>query len=151
LRKFESDSPQKTESIAKEFAKRLKIDDFVSIKGGLGAGKTRFSSGIISFLCHSGKNGNIFALSPTYTIMNAYDCGIKINHFDFYRLKTIYDLENCGFFDSLDGKNITIAEWTDIIGIDYKKYIIGNYYVVDMQKDDDGKKEKRYIEIKKIL
>ncbi len=150
MQKFESDSPQKTEFIAKEFAKRLKADDFVSIKGALGAGKTRFSSGIISFLCRSGEKGDIFAASPTYTIMNAYDCGIKINHFDFYRLKTIYDLENCGFFDSLDGNNITLAEWTDIIEMDYKKYVIGDYYVVDIQKDD-GKEEKRYIEIKKIL
>jgi len=150
LQKLESDSPQKTEIIAKEFAKQLKPLDFVSVKGPLGAGKTKFSTGIIRFFC-SGVNKKIFAASPSYSLMNSYDCGITVNHFDFYRLKKVYDLENCGFFDSLEGENITIAEWTDMVKIDYKKYVSGSYYAVNIKNESGEKKEKRNIEIEKIF
>ncbi|MHB1696885.1 MAG: tRNA (adenosine(37)-N6)-threonylcarbamoyltransferase complex ATPase subunit type 1 TsaE [bacterium] len=150
MQKLESDSPQKTEIIAKEFAKQLKPLDFISVNGPLGAGKTKFSSGIIRFFC-SGKNEKIFTASPSYSLMNSYDCGITLNHFDFYRLKKVYDLENCGFFDSLEGENITIAEWTDMVKIDYKKYVSGSYYAVNIKNKLGEKKEKRNIEIEKIF
>jgi tRNA threonylcarbamoyladenosine biosynthesis protein TsaE len=156
LEKLESDSPEETELIAEKFAELLKPMDFVELNGPLGAGKTKFTSGIISFFCRNkheagagGKHGCISAASPTYSIMNTYRCGdTALNHFDFYRLKTAYDLENCGFFDSLEGKNITVAEWTDMIKMDYKKFVGGNFYSVNIKKTECGvKKEKRYIEI----
>ena len=150
IQSFESNSPEDTESIAAEFAKKLKPFDFIALNGRLGAGKTKFTSGIIRLLC---ENGDVTAVSPTYSIMNKYSCGGGIvNHFDFYRLKSVYDLETCGFFDSLESENLTIAEWTDAVKIDYKKYTAGNYYSVNIKMDPDKKnKEKRYIEIEKIL
>lgn len=151
MQKFESDSPEKTEIIAKEFAKQLKPLDFVSVNGHLGAGKTKFSSGIIRFFCLR-ENKKIFAASPSYSLMNSYDCGITLNHFDFYRLNKVYDLENCGFFYSLEGdENITIAEWTDMVKIDYKKYVSGSYYVVNIKNKSGEEKEIRNIEIEKIF
>ncbi len=147
MQKIESSSLRETEYIAKDFAASLKPYDFVAVNGPLGAGKTMFSSGIIA-----GKGANIVAASPSYSVMNRYDCKtVIINHFDFYRLKTVYDMENCGFFDSLEGKNITIAEWADIITVDYKKYVSGNYYNINIKIGSSEKKEKRYIEIEKIL
>ena len=145
---FESGSPENTELIGAEFAKQLRPLDFIALNGPLGAGKTKFTSGIIRFFC-----GDTVAASPTYSIMNNYRCGgIAINHFDFYRLKTAYDLENCGFLDSLEGKNLTIAEWTNMIEIDYGKYAAGNYYSVNIKISGNEKnKEKRHIEIEKIL
>lgn len=145
---FESGSPENTELVAAEFAKQLKPSDFVALNGPLGAGKTRFASGIIRFFC-----GNTVAASPTYSIMNNYRCGgIAVNHFDFYRLKTAFDLENCGFFDSLEGKNLTIAEWTNMVEVDYGKYAAGNYYSINIKISGAEKnKEIRHIEIEKIL
>ncbi len=146
---FESDSPENTELIAAEFAKQLRPSDFIALNGPLGAGKTKFTSGIIRFFC----GGNITALSPTYSIMNAYRCAnITVNHFDFYRLKSSYDLENCGFLDSLEGENLTIAEWTNTVKINYKKFTTGSFYTINIDKIDGEKnKEKRHIEIEKIL
>lgn len=153
MQKFNSNSPQETESIAREFAKNLKPFDFISLTGPLGAGKTKFSSGIIGFFCaeENGREG-FSAASPTYSIMNTYHCGgVVLNHFDFYRLKTVFDLENCGFFDSLEGENITVAEWPDMVKADYKKYVSGNYYGVTIKREDGGNKKNRLIEIEKIL
>ncbi len=145
---FESDSPENTELIAGEFAKRLRPSDFIALNGPLGAGKTKFTSGIIRFFC-----GDTIAASPTYSIMNHYRCGgINIDHFDFYRLKNVYDLESCGFFDSLEGGSLTIAEWTDTVKIDYGKYAAGNYYSINIGIIGSKKnKEKRNIKIEKIL
>ncbi|MDA8158090.1 MAG: tRNA (adenosine(37)-N6)-threonylcarbamoyltransferase complex ATPase subunit type 1 TsaE [Deltaproteobacteria bacterium] len=145
---FESDSPENTELIAAKFAKQLRPSDFIALNGPLGAGKTKFTSGVIRFFC-----GDTIAASPTYSIMNKYRCGgINVNHFDFYRLKTVYDLENCGFFDSLEGGNLTIAEWTDTVKIDYGKYAEGNYYSINIRIiGSKTNKEKRNIKIEKIL
>jgi tRNA threonylcarbamoyladenosine biosynthesis protein TsaE len=156
VQEFQSNSPQKTKMIAREFAGNLKPFDFVSITGHLGAGKTKFTSGIVDFFCNEKEAGGGYILSPTYTIMNSYNCNVTINHFDFYRLKRQDELENCGFFDSLSNGAITIAEWTDKIPMDYKKYIEGNYYEVDIAIGKEGKsgesfKNKRHIKIEKIL
>ena len=138
---------------AKEFAGNLKPFDFVSLIGPLGAGKTKFTSGIVDFFCTDKKRGVGHILSPTYTIMNSYySCNVTVNHFDFYRLKRRDELEDCGFFDSLASGVITIAEWADNISIDYKKYIEGNYYEVHIAAEKEGEgKNKRHIKIEKIL
>lgn len=153
---FQSNSPEKTETIAREFAQNLKPFDFVSVTGPLGAGKTKFTSGIVGFFC-TDKYKKDYILSPTYTIMNSYNCNVIINHFDFYRLKGYDELENCGFFDSLTNKIITIAEWTNKISVDYERYVEGSYYEVGIEIksggniDDLVNKGKRYIKIEKIL
>lgn len=152
MQEFKSNSPQKTKMIAKEFAGNLKPFDFVSLIGPLGAGKTKFTSGIVDFFCTDKKRGGGHIVSPTYTIMNSYNCNVTVNHFDFYRLKRQDELEDCGFFDSLASGIITIAEWADNIHIDYKKYIEGNYYEVNIAAEKEGEgKNKRHIKIEKIL
>ncbi len=145
---FQSNAPEETEMIARKFAKNLKPFDFVSLTGHLGAGKTKFTSGIVNFFC-TGIHGKDYILSPTYAIMNSYDCSVTVNHFDFYRLKGYRELEDCGFFDSLSNSAITVAEWTNNIAVNYEKYVEGDYYKVNIEiKYNDVN---RYIKIEKVL
>lgn len=123
-----------TEVIAGEFARLLKPGDFVSLTGSLGAGKTRFVSGIVKYICRELQSS---VSSPTFTIMNRYCCGVTIDHFDFYRLNDIRDLENCGFFDSLLSNSITIAEWGDKIFFDHKIFLKDGYYKVKIDFADE--------------
>lgn len=160
MAEYESESPEDTMLIAKKFAADLKAGDFISLTGALGAGKTRFTSGIVNFFC-ADKMGETdrkdYVLSPTYTIMNSYDCNAVINHFDFYRLNGQEELENCGFFDSFSNKTITVAEWADKIPVDYKNYVEGSYYRVNIEikKDENSDKaadkNKRNIKIDKVF
>lgn len=145
---FQSNSPEKTGMAAKKFAENLKPLDFISLTGRLGAGKTKFTSGIADFFCTDTHQN--YALSPTYAIMHSYNCSIVINHFDFYRLKGYRELEDCGFFDSLSHNVITIAEWTDNIAVDYAKYVEGDYYKVNIEIKY-GENMNRYITIEKVL
>ena len=55
-----------------------------------------------------------YLTSPSFTILNEYDAnGIKLYHFDLYRLNTIEDLENIGYEEYFFGQGISIIEWAE--------------------------------------
>jgi tRNA threonylcarbamoyladenosine biosynthesis protein TsaE len=104
-----SHSEEETVETGKRFAKRLQTHDVVALYGDLGSGKTRFIKGI----CH-GLGVEEHVASPTFTIINEYECdGLKIHHFDFYRLGSISELREIGFDEYIDGEGICVIEWAD--------------------------------------
>ncbi len=135
--KYLSKFPSATEQISKEFASIIFQGDFILLKGRLGAGKTKFVSGFVKNFCNNADNNIV--TSPTFSLMNRYFCNesIVIDHFDFYRLKNLYDLENSGFFDSLNSDSITIAEWGDKIDFDYKNIFKNYYFEVNIIVNED--------------
>ena len=45
--------------------------------------------------------------SPTFNLLNEYKINqIKINHYDFFRLKSVEEIKNLGLFE--DNKNLII-------------------------------------------
>jgi tRNA threonylcarbamoyladenosine biosynthesis protein TsaE len=139
--KYLSKFPSETEQISKEFASIVFLGDFILLKGRLGAGKTKFVSGFVKNICNNSDNNIV--TSPTFSLMNRYFCdeNIVIDHFDFYRLKNLYDLENSGFFDSLASDSITIAEWGDKIDFDYRNILKNYYFEVTIIAKEDGSKD----------
>ena len=74
---FISDSPEKTEQIAANFAKRLGGGEVIAYRGGLGMGKTCFTRGLALGL---GYNGDV--TSPTFALINEYIGGkFPLYHF----------------------------------------------------------------------
>ncbi len=138
--KYLSKFPSETEQISKEFASILFPGDFILLKGRLGAGKTKFVSGLAKYFYRNADNNIV--TSPTFSLMNRYFCdeNIVIDHFDFYRLKNLYDLENSGFFDSLASDSITIAEWGDKIDFDYINIFKNYYFEVNIIVNEDDSK-----------
>ena len=55
-------------------------------------------------------------VSPTYNLIQDYDCGKKniVCHIDLYRLKNIKEIENLGFFEEIEDK-IALIEWPEKI------------------------------------
>lgn len=77
--------------------------------GGLGMGKTAFTSGFVKGL---GINADVS--SPTFAICNEYignDC--RVYHFDMYRIESWDDLYSTGFFDYIDSGAYILAEWSE--------------------------------------
>lgn len=97
-------------ALGEEFAKtKLKPGDVVALIGELGSGKTRFIKGICS-----GLGVTEHVSSPSFTIVNEYASkNGKIFHFDFYRIASISELKEIGFYDYVYNEGICVIEWAD--------------------------------------
>lgn len=83
---------------------------FITLHGGLGAGKTTFTRHLLRAL---GVAGAI--KSPTYAIMESYDApgGLAIAHFDFYRFDDPREWEDAGLRDAFAAASLRLAEWPE--------------------------------------
>ena len=95
--------------MAADFAKTVKKGTVIGFIGGLGMGKTAFTSGFVK-----GLGINAAVSSPTFAICNEYignDC--RVYHFDMYRIESWDDLYSTGFFDYIDSGAYILAEWSE--------------------------------------
>ena len=107
---FTSSNPNETIGIAKRLASKLNKKDIIVLTGDLGAGKTKFTEGFLSYF---GLENEIS--SPTFTIVNEYNSNdINIFHFDVYRLKDSSEFYEIGGEEYFE-KGICIIEWGELI------------------------------------
>ena len=109
MQKFVTHSYEETLQMAADFAKTVKKGTVIGFIGGLGMGKTAFTSGFVKGL---GINADVS--SPTFAICNEYignDC--RVYHFDMYRIESWDDLYSTGFFDYIDSGAYILAEWSE--------------------------------------
>lgn len=108
--------------------KRLELfkNKKILLYGDLGAGKTTFVKILAEML------GFKDVSSPTFTIMNRYsNNGDFFIHLDLYRLNSLNELENIGFFDYIDNNYTVAIEWADRIEV---KDFIDEYVEVRFEK-----------------
>ncbi len=108
MKEIVSHSLTETESIAGLVAGKLSGGEVIAFTGGMGAGKTTFTNGIMNAL--GAENA---VSSPTFTLMNEYDGRLKVYHFDMYRITSWEDLYSTGFFDYISGDGVLIIEWSE--------------------------------------
>ena len=93
----------------RQLASCLQAGDVVALTGGLGAGKTHFSKGVVA-----GLGADDEVTSPTFSLVQEYHSGrLPVFHFDFYRLESAKELLALGWDDYLDEEGVIIAEWAD--------------------------------------
>ena len=132
---LESYSEQETKNIAKNIASKIKSNTVIVLNGELGAGKTKFTEGFLSYF---GLENEIS--SPTFTIVNEYkNENTNIYHFDVYRLEDIDEFYAIGG-EEYFSKGICIIEWGKII----EEALPEHYIKIDIQKDEENF-EKRII------
>ena len=104
-------------SLSQKVAEKLSKNDCIFLIGEIGVGKTTFARYLINYLQE--KNGEKITevLSPTFNLLYEYDLkGIKIMHYDLYRIKDEKELKQLGIF--LDNEDtIKIIEWPQLINI----------------------------------
>lgn len=84
---------------------------FIGLIGDLGTGKTTFVKGLVESLAD-----DIYARSPTYTLLNEYRTVPKVIHVDLYRLGDIDELATIGYWDYVEeSRSIVCVEWLDRI------------------------------------
>ena len=104
-------------SLSQKAAEKLSKNDCIFLIGEIGVGKTTFARYLINYLQE--KNGEKITevLSPTFNLLYEYDLkGIKIMHYDLYRIRDEKELKQLGIF--LDNQDtIKIIEWPQLINI----------------------------------
>ena len=132
-----SNSAEETLKIGNNFAKILSKGDIIILSGELGAGKTKFVEGFLSYF-----NLNDEISSPTFNIVNEYvSININIYHFDLYRLESIDDFYAIGGEEYFD-KGICLIEWGEFI-----ESILPSDYIKISINTDYYNKDKRIFDI----
>ena len=133
-----SNSQQETIKIAKKFASHLSKKDIIILTGELGAGKTKFVEGFLSYF-----NLQDEISSPTFNIVNEYNTpNNTIYHFDVYRLEDSEEFYAIGGEEYFE-KGICLIEWGEII-----QDVLPKKYIQIYLKKDANNENKRIIEFK---
>jgi len=110
---------------AKQLIKSFDGQRVIAFYGEMGAGKTT----LIKAICE--ELGVASAISsPTYSIVNEYMSakGIRIYHFDFYRLKNVDEAYDLGYEDYFYSKAYCFIEWPEkiqeLMPLEYDKVTI---------------------------
>lgn len=77
------------------------------LNGGLGAGKTTFTRGLLQGMGHRGA-----VKSPTYTLVESYTLPeFSLHHFDLYRFSSPEEWEEAGLDDLVGATSVCLIEW----------------------------------------
>lgn len=116
MKVYISKSQDETIDIGKNFAADLSPGSVIGLKGNLGTGKTQFVKGVAEYF-----KVNEIVNSPTFLIVNEYvsnigsNSGLKIFHFDLYRINSPDELNTIGFDEYINDENsISLIEWSDL-------------------------------------
>ena len=98
-----------THAFGRELAASVRAGDVIALTGGLGAGKTHLTQGLVAGL---GGRGSV--TSPTFTLVHEYAGGrLPVYHFDLYRLDRAEEALALGWEDYLDRDGVCVVEWAD--------------------------------------
>jgi len=115
-----SRSPEETERIGADLARRIVIPGGVLLRGELGSGKTTLTRGIARGL---GLEDPTIVNSPSFTLVNMYQGDCPIYHVDLYRLQNDRDLYSIGIDDFLGKEGVTVVEWSERLSYSMKHAI----------------------------
>ncbi|MDR0558641.1 MAG: tRNA (adenosine(37)-N6)-threonylcarbamoyltransferase complex ATPase subunit type 1 TsaE [Prevotellaceae bacterium] len=98
--------------VARKIIQKIENKRIIALYGKMGAGKTT----LIKEICKEmGAKENV--TSPTFSLINEYTAhdGIKIYHFDFYRINSISEVFDFGYEEYFYGDGICFIEWSEMI------------------------------------
>lgn len=101
-----------TLALGAALAAHLRAGMIVHLCGGLGAGKTTLTRGVLRAIGFADR-----VKSPTYTLVEPYVIsGINLYHFDFYRFENPEEWESAGFRDYFNSASLCLVEWPERAG-----------------------------------
>ena len=102
-------------SIGEDIARTLNGGEVILLYGGLGAGKTLLTKGIMGGLGFDARE----VTSPSFTLVNLYETELfDVYHIDLWRLDPAINMaEAVGLGEILENERaVTIIEWADRLG-----------------------------------
>lgn len=113
-----SSSPEQTFETGREIGARLRGGEVILLGGGLGAGKTLITKGIVEALGFDADDVN----SPSFTLVNLYKTDTcDVYHIDLWRLENAPDpAAEVGLAEILEDPDaIVIIEWSERLKSDF--------------------------------
>ena len=103
----------------------------IELVGDVGAGKTTFTKGLARGLEITEE-----ITSPTFTISKVYENsrGLKLVHYDFYRLENPGIMVEDLFENLHDPQTVTVIEWADTVN----EILPANHLRLEILINDDG-------------
>lgn len=101
-----SQTPETTRILGAVLAALLLPGDVLLLSGGLGAGKTTFTQGLVAAL-----GGDEAVTSPTFTLMRAYRTTPVVVHVDCWRLAQLDEVADLALEEILDEGGVAVVEW----------------------------------------
>jgi len=105
---FTTSSAEETERAGALLGVLLRPGDVVALAGDLGAGKTQLVRGAARSL---GVEEPV--TSPTFNLLLVHPGTLPLYHFDLYRLERESELEEIGFYETLEADGASLIEWGD--------------------------------------
>lgn len=133
MRKYKTNSYEETVALGERIAKELPKGSVIAFLGGMGMGKTAFTTGLAR-----GLSIDADVSSPTFAICNTYMGNVNtLYHFDMYRVDGWDDLYSTGFFDFLGTDAYIAVEWSEnIYGA-----LPDDSVIVEITKTDENTRE----------
>lgn len=103
---FRTSSAEETFALGESLAPLLCAGDVVVLSGDLGAGKTVLVKGVAKGL---GVDEQV--TSPTFGLLAVHPGRVPLNHFDLYRLEDGSQLEDVGFYETVEADGASFVEW----------------------------------------
>jgi len=97
------------QELGRAAASSIRPGSVIALIGGLGAGKTHWTKGLVA-----GLGSTAEVTSPTFGLVHEYPGGrIPVFHLDFYRLESGDELIALGWDEYIEADGVIIAEWGD--------------------------------------
>ncbi len=108
----------KTFKLGEKIGETLRGGEVLLLEGGLGAGKTLLTKGILSALDYDTDE----VTSPSFSLVNRYDATFTVYHLDLWRIEKDAAFA-VGLDEMLDEENcIIIIEWSERLeNLDFKR------------------------------
>jgi tRNA threonylcarbamoyladenosine biosynthesis protein TsaE len=102
-------SVEEMEELGRKAAGMVQPGSVIGLVGGLGAGKTHWTKGLVA-----GLGSPAEVTSPTFGLVHEYPGGrLPVIHMDFYRIEQPEELIAIGWDEYLETPAVVIAEWAD--------------------------------------
>ena len=140
---FICETPDDTFSLGERVGAGLKPGDVLLLRGGLGAGKTLFTKGILNALDFDVDE----VTSPSFTLVNLYQTPtFDVYHIDLWRLDEKSDVASAVGLDEIlaNEKNVAIIEWSEKL-----RSFSHTGRIIEMSISGDGD-DPRTIDIKRV-